>query len=136
MTDRGYGKTFWRGKNRRAHQLAFMLMNGYQPSATLHSCDNPPCCNPEHLFAGTNGANNTDRMQKRRNGDNSNEKHYACRFSNEDVAEIRRLAATHTQAEIADIFGMSRPYVSQLVNDVRRVRARSKGCEKHQGVAQ
>ena len=32
----------------------------------LHSCDNPPCCNPKHLFAGTNQDNMQDKEAKGR----------------------------------------------------------------------
>ena len=119
VTPKGYGKTYWGNKDRRAHQLAFMLSNGYQPPATLHTCDNPPCCNPKHLFAGTNGVNNTDRMLKGRNGDVRNEKHYACKLKNDDVLEIRRLCIRNSQADVADMFGISRSYVSQLSSGVR-----------------
>jgi len=32
-----------------------------------HRCDNPPCCNPLHLFAGTSSENNQDMSDKGRN---------------------------------------------------------------------
>ena len=56
------------------HRLAWVLANGPLPEDTsrgsggtlvLHSCDNPPCCNPSHLFLGTHRDNIDDMLAKR-----------------------------------------------------------------------
>lgn len=67
-TWRGYGRYWLNGKRRRAHRIAFLLAyGGFDPSLKiLHRCDNPPCCNPRHLFAGTQKDNVTDMIRKGR----------------------------------------------------------------------
>ncbi len=57
----------------RAHRLSYALANGPLPltiggerTCVLHHCDNPPCCNPAHLFLGTNHDNIDDMMDKSR----------------------------------------------------------------------
>ena len=127
VSDRGYGKTTWKNKSRRAHTLAFEFKNGFCPVAVLHTCDNPPCCNPRHLFAGTNGINNTDRMQKGRNGDVSNERHYACKITNDQIAAIRALKGKLPIARVADMFGISRTYVYNLWDPTETRRRRGVG---------
>lgn len=50
-----------------AHQLAFELANGYKSQLwVLHSCDNPPCCNPAHLREGTPKDNMRDSIERGR----------------------------------------------------------------------
>jgi uncharacterized protein YerC len=67
----GYGS--FRGKAggrvyQRAHRFAYALIHGDIPSGmcVCHSCDNPPCVNPEHLFLGTDGDNMNDKISKGR----------------------------------------------------------------------
>jgi hypothetical protein len=60
----GYGNF----RNLRAHRIAYTLLNGPIPEGLhcLHKCDNRKCCNPDHLFLGTNDDNMRDKCQKNR----------------------------------------------------------------------
>lgn len=68
----GYGRfqTSHQGQARkvRAPRMAWLLTHGDIPDALCicHRCDNPPCCNPAHLWLGTNLENTQDKMQKGR----------------------------------------------------------------------
>lgn len=52
----------------RAHRIAFIISFGVIPDTVhvLHDCDNPPCCNPAHLWPGSNAENIRDRNTKGR----------------------------------------------------------------------
>lgn len=65
---RHYGETCYRAKNWRAHRLAYFLTKGEIPKGmvVMHTCDNPPCCNPEHLKLGTHLENMADCRAKGR----------------------------------------------------------------------
>jgi len=67
----GYGQIKVGKKMVGAHRVAWELANGERiPTGMVvcHACDNPPCCNPEHLFVGTYSDNNLDMGQKWRHG--------------------------------------------------------------------
>jgi hypothetical protein len=53
-----------------AHRASFVLHKGplMKGMCVLHKCDNPPCVNPEHLFAGDRIMNNLDKKLKGRTG--------------------------------------------------------------------
>ena len=62
----GYGQFSILGKKILAHRYRFMKDNGYLPEVVMHTCDNPPCVNPEHLVPGTYQDNAKDMVEKHR----------------------------------------------------------------------
>jgi hypothetical protein len=77
----GHGQISVGGSARRmvrAHRVAWEMHNGPIPEGlyVCHTCDNPPCCNPEHLYVGTK-ADNMNDMSRRRRAKNSKKTHCA-----------------------------------------------------------
>lgn len=53
--------------NKRAHRVAWKLVNKTEPQdLLLHRCDNPSCVNPNHLFEGSHTDNMRDKSKKGR----------------------------------------------------------------------
>jgi predicted XRE-type DNA-binding protein len=104
-----------------APRVAYWLHTHQDPGAlcVCHSCDNPLCCNPKHLWLGTNVQNTIDRCQKNRNAHQKGEIHGGHKLTEEEVLLIRQ--ATGTQKEIAQRFGISQSAVS-LITNLRRWR--------------
>jgi len=65
---KGYGQVMIARKVVRTHRLMWQLAVGLIPAGlcVLHRCDCPPCCNPDHLFLGTDADNVADRVAKGR----------------------------------------------------------------------
>lgn len=68
--EHGYGRIYFAGGLMKAHRFAWITAFGPIPAGlhVLHHCDNPPCCNPEHLFLGTHQDNMADMDSKDRGG--------------------------------------------------------------------
>lgn len=82
--------------------MSWILSFGEIPAGlcVLHSCDNPPCVRPDHLFLGTDQINMADRDTKGRQC--RGEPHHLARLTEADVIEIRqRLAKGEGRASIA-----------------------------------
>lgn len=66
-----YGVVSIENKKYKVHRLSATIFNGFDIDSgicILHTCDNPPCYNPEHLFEGSREENNSDRDKKGRHG--------------------------------------------------------------------
>jgi hypothetical protein len=127
--EKGYGRIGINYKHHRAHRVAFSLFVGPIPDGMMvcHHCDNPGCCNPDHLFTGTTADNFRDMESKGRgsrkglylNGCHGNFKHGEAnpraKLTNSQVLEIRRLVAGGMkQRAVADMFAISRQNVSEI----------------------
>lgn len=65
---KGYGAVVIGNKTMGTHRLAYLLFKGplKKGKNVCHHCDNPPCCNPDHLFLGTHADNQRDKCNKGR----------------------------------------------------------------------
>jgi predicted DNA-binding protein (UPF0251 family) len=114
-----YGFVCWGRRRMAAHRASYELTRGPVPEGqcVLHSCDNPLCVRPEHLFLGTRTVNNTDKMMKGRHRSLPKESNPGAKLTEAEVIEIRRLHAETSllQREIAGRFGISQSTVSAIV---------------------
>ena len=110
----GYGLLWLKGRHWRAHRVAYEVFVGRIPKGMhiCHSCDNPGCVEPSHLWAGTNLDNVRDRNQKNRQFRAKGEANGRAKLTNSDVRAIRKSKETNTQ--ISQKYGMSQANISQI----------------------
>lgn len=116
--DYGYGDLNVNGRHLKAHRLAWEFHFGPIPDGlkALHSCDNPPCCNPANLFTGTDADNSADMMRKGRWNGPRGEQHHKAKIDEQQVQEIRSLrAGGWSQAAIARRFCISQTSVHYIL---------------------
>jgi hypothetical protein len=118
ISPKGYGIVYakenrkWR--RRKAHRVAYDRAHGPIPDGMLviHSCDNPPCCNPKHLRVGTHADNAEDRSRRGR--------HRTRVLRRSDAVEIRRLKANgYGWEELAAAYGVSRALIEDIVTGTK-----------------
>jgi hypothetical protein len=105
----GYGKIESLGRNLLTHRAMWSVVFGPIPEGklVLHNCDNPPCCNPEHLRIGTHLDNNREAAAKGRYhvGDD-------CSFSKLTSKAVRIIRQSDaSNQELAERFGVTRSAV-------------------------
>lgn len=88
----GYGRIGTTpSKNESAHRIIYKLEKGDIPkgNVVMHTCDNPPCCNPKHLILGTQNDNIQDMVSKQRHVYNTKENCNFAKLTEKQVIEIK-----------------------------------------------
>jgi hypothetical protein len=127
LTYNGYGRIGVNGKVQRVHRVAYELAHGPIPEGIVvcHRCDNPRCCNPDHLFLGTTQENVDDKVQKGRHKPFTSdrvigEKNPRALLTAADVTKIRKRYTTSgvTLKQLASEYGVHFDTISKAVNRV------------------
>ena len=123
----GYGVCTKDGKEIKAHRASYMLWKGKIPEGmcVCHTCDNPLCVNPDHLFLGTHLENMQDKMRKGRGpkkgvipgiGKHGSE-HPLAKLNEAQVKEIKiKLAAGMLGTTIARQYGVIDQTIYEIKN--------------------
>lgn len=131
----GYGRTFMNGRWHYAHRLAWQIAHGVVPAGMYicHSCDNPGCVRPDHLFLGTPADNHHDARSKGRLRSNppTGARHWAHQHPERvrrgeannkaklTEAQVRELVKAHrngsSQTELARQYGIRQSSVWQIL---------------------
>lgn len=116
----GYGMIKVDGEVMRAPRVAWTLTYDEIPEGlcVCHHCDNPSCCNPDHLYVGTH-ADNMQDMSRRGRGvypGTRGEDHGPSKLTELEVHEIRRLRNEEGWAlrELGMRFSISESNVSAI----------------------
>lgn len=133
---REYGRYHAHGKTHRAHRYAYFLAYGVLlgDAVACHTCDNPPCVRPDHIFEGTYNDNNRDRARKGRSS--SGDRHWTrsqpervrrghehpmAKYTPEQIAEVKRLVdeGGKTLNMIAEETGVKKFTVSKIKRGIQ-----------------
>lgn len=112
------------GKRMLAHRAAWIASHGDIQDGlfVLHKCDNPKCCNPAHLFLGTQSDNARDMWNKgrARQGSHAGVKMGPSKHRTMNPVEVLQMFAMFlagsTQKQIAEKFGITDVAVSCALN--------------------
>lgn len=109
LCPRGYARISINGKNQRASRISYKIYKGeFNHNLIIcHSCDNPSCVNPDHLFIGTHTDNMRDMVNKKRNKPTIGENCHLSKLDNISVTKIRSMIGNIPDKDIAGIFNVS-----------------------------
>lgn len=110
----GYGRCTLQGRTEPAHRAAYRVFKGDPEGGFVcHTCDNPPCVNPDHLYLGDNDTNMRDKAIR--------ERHPFLKVTRDQVNEIRsRRAAGERLKAIAADYDMSESAICAITTGRRR----------------
>lgn len=104
-----------------AHRVAFFLASSTDPHPLLvcHTCDNPPCCNPAHLFLGTVQDNSDDMKRKNRHHSPRGSKCGSAKLTEAQILEIKEIFATldppMTRQEAMRHYGIGPSHLNRII---------------------
>lgn len=114
----GYGNFWDEGICKKAHRFAWEAFFGPIPEGkkVLHDCDNPPCCNPWHLYLGTDADNSRDKVERGRMSPTHGANNPAATTLEHEVREILGWIqyTTVSQQWVADKYRLSKGHINNI----------------------
>jgi hypothetical protein len=116
----GYGRFRKNGFNAMAHRIAYELTfnKNIDGLIAMHICDNPKCCNPNHLVLGSHADNQADKFKKNRQakGENNGQ----SLLTKEKVLEARKKYKNggFTYQQLANEFGVSKDTMQKAIRGI------------------
>jgi hypothetical protein len=109
-----YGWVTVNGKPMAAHRAVWILYNGdlKDGEVVCHKCDVPQCCNPEHLFVGTQLDNIADMNSKGRHGKSGGA--FNVKLTENHVRHIKTLLGKVTQKKIGEMYGVTQSAIARI----------------------
>lgn len=112
-----YGEIKINRKTRLVHRVAYELTHGSIINGlfVLHKCNNPTCCNPLHLYLGTQKDNQFQMVEENRSA--KGEQHGNVKLNEKSVLKIRRLYSDggYSQRILAKMFGISQAQIQRII---------------------
>ena len=103
------------------HREMYKIYKGNIPKGMLvcHKCDNPKCCNPDHLFMGTHKDNMQDMWKKGRKIIPHGEQAYYHKFTTKQIDNIRKDKRPYSV--ITKEYNITKSHVSYIKNFKTRI---------------
>lgn len=116
-TSHGHGMIWYKGSNKMAHRIAWILQYGEDPGDqfVIHTCGNNSCVNPKHLCLGDHKLKHQIAL-KANKGAIANRVPRRSKLSLEQIENIKHLYQNSelTTSEIGKKFGISQQHVTRI----------------------
>lgn len=109
----GYGMMRYEGRSRMATHISWHIKYGVFPTLDLlHSCDNPPCVNPNHLREGTHAENMREAAERNRTA--RGVRSGRAKLTPDAVRDIRSKLGTMSERKIAKLHNVSHTVIQYI----------------------
>lgn len=109
-----------KGRSRPAAHVAYELFVGpINGKWVLHTCDNPTCVNPAHLYLGDHSRNMRDMVDRKRKAVSPGESNPQAKLTETQVIEIRRRYRRGNGVRLAREYGIRQQQISRIVQRQR-----------------
>lgn len=104
----------------KAHRASYFFKHGFidEKLSCCHTCDNPSCVNPDHLWMGTQAENTKDRDRKgrTRTGHLYGDDNPGAKLTSDEVLAIREMRANGAKIpELSKMFGVCKSKIYQII---------------------
>lgn len=121
LDTRGYGQFAINRKSKRAHRVSYLFYKSIHPreKSVCHTCDNPACVNPNHLFLGSHDENMKDMVKKGRSkvisDTHKGVKNVNAILTPETVRCIRKEYPGLTHKKLGEKYGVHKETIAHLL---------------------